>query len=352
MITYDNKTKGITELDGRFILPEFKTCNEATFKASYIIASNVKCSGKITALFDLTVIGNLQADELDVKGRFICTGRCEVRGAVIVQNDIWAEEIRAESIQSHDRIIAQDIDIGTVYADGNIVAGKILAVEKLALSKKKILCGETVYGAGKIAANEIITGEPIDLDEGKEAVIDPYTYVPIHIQQREHVKDNLILPTVIELQRTNNWTAYIELLVNLAESDDDQIKFKLWGEVLYAAERIISSQIDNYKDVALLIWILEIANSYHFANWPITNSLLSRFDRHFSNMIQRDKSNIVCIINNYGEWLHALEILNRFGELLDNDVNNLAFELLVSNLGLKAKFVTERLSEKGWKSNV
>lgn len=69
MTTYDDKTKGAIASGRRFILPSFKQCDEATFKASYIVASDIKCDGKITALFDLIVMGTIEASEVDVKGR-------------------------------------------------------------------------------------------------------------------------------------------------------------------------------------------------------------------------------------------------------------------------------------------
>lgn len=354
MSTYDDKTKGISESNGRFILPVFKSCNEATFKASYIVASNVKCNGKITALFDLTVLGNLEAAELDVKGRFICTGRCEVSGAVIVQNDIWAEDIRAECIETHDRIIAQEIDAGTVRADGNIVVGKILAVEKLAQSAKNILCGETAYGAGKVIANAVITGEPIDLDEGEEAVVAPYSYAPTAAARVSAAAAavDLISQGKTDFAPTGNWDAYLYLLAKSAVCEEDKLMFKRWSGILSEVESLTRKGVERCRNVGLLIWVLEIANSDYFVDWSLKDSLLAVLNRHFAKLVQSDKSSVVCSIKSYGEWLQALELLHRFGESMDNAVYDVAFELLVSNLGLKAKFVSERLNEKGWKAHV
>lgn len=353
MSTYDDKTQGISESNGRFILPEFKPCDEATFKASYIVASNVECNGKITALFDLTVLGNLEAAELDVKGRFICIGKCEVSGAVIVQNDIWAEDIRADSIETHDRIVAQEIDVGTVNADGNIVAGKILAVEKLAQSAKNILCGETAYGSGKVAANAVITGEPIDLDEGAEAVIAPYSYAPTAVSpvSAEASGVYLISQRTTEFASTGNWVAYLDLLAKSAVCEEDKLKFERWSGILWEAESITRKGIECYKNVGLLIWVVEIANSDYFVDWSVTGSLLAALNRHFAKLVQSDKSSVVCSIKSYGEWLQALKVLHQFAKSMDNAVYDVAFELLVSNLGLKAKFVSERLNEKGWKAH-
>ena len=137
MTTFDDKTKGTIESGRRFILPTFNQCDEATFKASYIVTSDVKCDGKITALFDLIVLGSIEAAELDVKGRFICLGKCDVSGTILVQNEIWVNDVRAKNIETNDRIFAQEIDVETIIANGSIVVGKILAVEKLAKRDRK-----------------------------------------------------------------------------------------------------------------------------------------------------------------------------------------------------------------------
>ncbi len=351
MRTYDDKTKGISESNGRFILPVFTPCDEAIFKASYIIASNIKCNGKITALFDMTVLGNLEAAELEVKGRFICTGKCEVSGAIIVQNDIWVEDIRAKSIETHDRIIAQEIGTSTLNADGNIIVGKILAVEKLAKSAKNILCGETAYGAGEVAANVVITGEPIDLDKGLEAVIaNRYLHAPTTTASASTVVPtvDIISQKTTELIKTGNWFAYLELLTKSAICEEDMLKFKRWSEILSEADNIIRNGIDRCKNVGILIWVTEIAKSNYFVDWSTTDMLFDALNIHFAKLVQSDKSNITCLIKNFREWLQALYVLNRFGKSMDTAVRDLAFELIYSNLGLKAKFVSDRLNEKRW----
>ena len=77
MAVYDDKTSGIIKAGDRdncFIISNVKSRTEAIFKASYIVASSMRVSGKITALFDLIVLGDVEADDIEVKGKFICMG--------------------------------------------------------------------------------------------------------------------------------------------------------------------------------------------------------------------------------------------------------------------------------------
>ena len=67
MTTYDDKSKNIIASGDCFILSQCKEYDDVTFKASYVVVSNIKCHGKITALFDLAVLGDVEAAEIDVK---------------------------------------------------------------------------------------------------------------------------------------------------------------------------------------------------------------------------------------------------------------------------------------------
>ncbi|GFH63336.1 MAG: hypothetical protein ZNDK_1107 [Candidatus Desulfovibrio kirbyi] len=359
MITYDDKTKGIIESVRRFVLPTFEPCDAATFKASYIVASDVKCEGKITALFDLIVLGSIEASELDINGRFVCLGNCNVNGSIIVHNNIWVNDIRAKTIEVHDRIVAQEINCTTIFAYGSIVVGKILAVGELALSSKNVICGETAYGAGKVSANTVITGEPIDLDDGVDAVVSPSVYNSSVIQQKSPAttrtkpaeSTDLILHGETEYAPLENFRGYLDFLVSVAHDDENKARFTHWKNVLCEAETTVQSGIGSYTNVAILLWLSEIVSSVYFKSWNKIYKLFDTLEIHFKDLVQRDRNAVECAIENYSEWLCALSILNRFGALIDSTVYNVAYELVISNLGLKARFVSGRLSEKGWQAH-
>lgn len=360
MTIYDDKTEGTLESGGCFILPEFNPCSEAVFKASYIVASNMKCDYKITALFDLIVLGDIETKELDVKGRFVCLGNCEIVSSMVVQNEIWANSIRAESIETHDSIIAQNIDSGTIFADGSIIVGKILAVEKLAKTEKNILCGETAYGAGKVIANTIVTGEPLDLDDGTEAITAPRVYRPqpqpfCQSGMMPTTKETLAKPLDLITQGEKNYASdgdfsgYLDFLIMSLDDKESKIQFSRWRNIINEANSVLQSGISKYTNIAMVLWLAEIAGSKYFQSWDKANILFHAFESHFSSLILSNKAIVDCTIGSYNEWLDALSLLSRFGALLDKTVYSIAFELVVSNLGLRSKFVAERLSEKGWK---
>jgi len=351
MNIYDDKTKGVIESNGRFVLPSFKNCDEATFKASYVIVSDMKCTGKVTAFFDLTVLGNVEAAELDVKGKFVCTGNCVVSGTLLAQYDIWADDIRAKTIESHDRIIAQEIDADVVKADGDIIVGKCLAVEKLAHSGNNIICGETAYGSGKVAANTVITGEPIDLDDGLDAVIKPNVYGLSVCAPVLAARNEFPISVLSDFAASGDWSGYLDWLIENAVVASAKERFMSWKVLLSKADKLIRTGIADCRDLTLLIWIVDIASSDYFSDWPKVRELLKAVDRHFVSVVTTDKASVLCPLQSYSELLQALNVLNCYGDSMDRTVYGVAFEMLISNFGLRSKFLSERLSEKGWNAH-
>jgi hypothetical protein len=325
-----------------------------TFKASYIVVPNIKCKGKITALFDLILLGDVEAKEIEVKGKFVCLGNCVVEGS-IVSNEIWANDLNAQHVEAHDRIVAQEIDGGTIIADGSIVVGKTLAVEGFAKTDKKIICGETAYGSGKVVASTVVTGEPIDLDDGQDAVAFPNTYrpsaTPAGPTQAEatHIEPlDLIVHGESRFAPSGDFSGYLDFLLSASCDEDSKPKFIRWKHTLGHAETVRKSGIDKYFDIAIVIWLAEISQSVYFKKWKSISGLYKTYENYFKGLIESNGKAISCEYDLFSEVLESLIVLCHSCEFIDKSVFGVAFGLVVSNLGLKAKFVSDRINEKGW----
>lgn len=281
MAVYDDKTSNTICSGTQILIPSCQESEDITFKASYIVSSDLNCHGKVVALFDLVVFGDFHADEIDVKGRFICMGHCVVSGAIVVQNDMWCEDVQAASITCHDRIVAQSIDANTIFADGSIIIGKTLAVENKAQTYQNIICGETAYGAGKVIASSILTVEPLDLDDGEEALASPFQYSPK--TQSESVIE--ISSESAKYEKDNDFAGYISALIkNSKESVQKQLKKYL--TVLKAVELAVPLSVSEFRDAALLIWLIEISNSDYFKGWKTISEWTETVLVHFQNVAE------------------------------------------------------------------
>ena len=256
MILYDDKAKDAIKAENQLIFPNINESDDITFKASYIISGNLSCSGKIAALFDLIVFGDVVAEEVDVKGRFVCMGRCSISGTITVQSDIWAEDIQAKCVICQDRIVAQSIDADTVVADGNIIIGKTLAIEEKAKTYQNVICGETAYGAGKIVASSILTAEPLDLDEGEEALESPFQYTP----KSSYSGTAELSKESAKYRKNNDYSGFLSILLKTPD-ETMKARFSHYITVLKAVEIAYPEKISELRDAALLIWMIEISNS-------------------------------------------------------------------------------------------
>lgn len=279
MKLYDDKSKSVVKSGTQLLITNINSSEDVTFKASYIVSSDLRCTGKITALFNLIVYGNVYAEEIDVKGRFVCMGSCTVSGTIVVQDDIWCEDIKANSIMCHSRIVSQSIDADSIIADGNIIVGKTLAVEEIAQTFQNIICGETAYGAGKIVALRILTAEPLDLDDGEEAIESPFQYVP----ELSSCADPEVAKLSTKYAGSNDYSRYIKkLLKNADKATSNQLHKYL--KVLKAVEAVYPSELSKLKDISLLLWMIEVLDSEYFKGWNGVKEWTGALLEHFKSI--------------------------------------------------------------------
>lgn len=419
MAVYDDKTSGIIKAGDRdncFIISNVKSRTEAIFKASYIVASSLRISGKITALFDLIVLGDVEADDIEVKGKFICMGDCTVENSIIVQDKMFVKQVKAKNIEVHDQITAQEIDVDVIKADGNIIVGQTLATEELAFSEQNILCGETAYGAGRISANSIITVEELDMDDGEDAVVEPNKIV------FEGKKSERNFDYGKKYIDKNDYEAYFTDL--WAECDDVmQYNIVRWRRALSEVEKIVKGKELECFDLGLLLTLTEINFSSYFKGWDTISQWWNRLFKHFDSIangeglgvekkismadftinqrVRHDKYGTGKVTGTrkasgetmadimfdggktisfkldiaikffslekeskytpeelkeklfiapieYGEWLAFLSIMEMYDHMYSPNLNKILNDLLYSKIGLKTKFIEERIKDNGW----
>ena len=281
MILYDDKTKSVIKAGNQLLIPSIDSDEDIVFKASFVISAGLKCAGKITALFDLIVLGDVSATEIEVKGRFVCMGHCEVLDALVVQNDIWGEDIQAKSITCHDRIVAQSVDAESVIADRNIIIGKTLAIEESAFTNQNVICGETAYGSGRIIATSILTAEPLDLDDGEQALENPYQYLP----EVKSSGDSELSKTSMEYAQGNDYEGFINKLMEIPD-EAIQKRLKVYLYTLKSIELSFPEAISDLTDSCLLLCLLEISHSEYFKGWNTITEWTDTVLKHFIDIAE------------------------------------------------------------------
>ena len=415
MAVYDDKTPGIIKSGNYSMISSVKSRTEAVFKARYIVASGIQVEGKITALFDLIVIGDVVAHDIDVKGKFVCLGNCQVGNSVTVQDKLFVKEIRAKSIEVHDDITAQEIDVDVLRADGNVIVGQTLATEELAYSEQNILCGETAYGAGRISAHAIITGEELDMDDGEDAVVDPNKIV------FDDDSGNQKSVNGKKYAEKNDFESYLgELFDNCGMDDIKQYTVVRWLRILKKVCEVEQQINFECYDVGLVLGLTEIRFSEYFSGWETIAKWQKDFLEKFNKMAngesvsqetkltvktlsvgqrlvhstygigsivdikKKDKTLVEVLFDSgkklsfqmeialkffsradaptaeeiisklyikpeeFEEWANYIQILEVYGHMFSPKLNECAMDLLCSKIGVKSKFVLDRIKENGW----
>lgn len=327
MITYDDKSKGAVSVgntNNSFIINNIEDCGEIVFKASYIIAADLIVSGKIIALFDLIVLGNVKAYNIEVKGKFVCLGNCDVEESIIVNGKIIAQGIKAKNVESHEQVISQEIDVKTIKVEGNILVGQTLAIEDLAYSEQNILCGETAYGAGRISASCITTVEELDLDRGIDAVVNP--------NKINFDKNNSLGGFDFGRQyiAKNNFNDYLK---ELNGTNDRQLlnSLKRWQSTLNKTAELFKDKepknLDCY-DLGLLLTLTEISQSIYFKGWTKIQDWNSRVQSHFDKLMSANSSDIDIPMSITDFKIGKRVIHKNFGPGKIVSINNLRVKVL------------------------
>lgn len=321
MKVFDDKSKGIAKCEKYMVLQSVEEAQDVTFKSSYIVVGNVTCEGKITALFDFVVFGDVSATDVEVKGRFVCLGECRIVGQLVVQNDIWVDEIEATKIVSRDRVVAQNIDVCELMTEGSVIIGKTLSIEKIAEIGDILLCGETAYGSGHVAASTVITVEPLDLDDGEEAIVEPNTYNPVSKSSGNYSALDIVKSKYFQ---SEDYEGYIADLLQLDLKDEEKNKLNIWLEWLYRLEKEAANNFEECSDAILLINCYQMIQSSYFSEWGLLldwkSKMLERFEKMLAGTekkyqlvpcnsmkigdeVQHLKYGRGRVVNDYSDWM-------------------------------------------------
>ena len=248
------------------------------------------------------MLGDVEADDIEVKGKFICIGDCTVENSIIVQDKMFVKQVKAKNIEVHDQITAQEIDVDVIKADGNIIVGQTLATEELAFSEQNILCGETAYGAGQISANSIITVEELDMDDGEDAVVKPNKIV------FEGKKSERNFDYGKKYIDKNDYESYFS---DLLTDCDDTTKYNIvrWCRALREIEEIINKKELDCFNLGLFLTLTEINFSSYFKAKTILRFNWGKQHGFNTNRITAQNISKYLVTNNCGVFSFGFQSL-------------------------------------------
>ena len=131
------------------------------FNESYTVAGPALSASSVYACYDLIVLGNLEADEIEVRGSLCVLGNIKAKQLSCLKTITCNGKIEADEIFGND-IIAKDIRCKKITCSGNIIAQSTLDTSEDLVTEKAVITGEGILGSGRFSSRYAATTEYFD----------------------------------------------------------------------------------------------------------------------------------------------------------------------------------------------
>jgi len=133
------------------------------FNESYTVIGKCIITPSIFASYDLTVIGDMEVDEIEVRGNLYVMGNIKAINITCNKAIICSGTINAETISGNE-IVANDINCSVITCPGNIVARTTIDINDSLRSESSVITGEGIIGKGHFSAKNAVSAEYFDFD--------------------------------------------------------------------------------------------------------------------------------------------------------------------------------------------
>lgn len=175
---------GVIQFDTSSLIMGGNNIAEATqedrkliYNESYTVIGNRLASPSVYACYDLTVIGDLEVDDIEVRGNLCVIGNIKASHVSCLKSLICSGRIDADELHSND-IIANDITCKKVSCTGNIIVRDTIDSGESLFAEKSVLAGAGILGEGHFSAQNAVAAEYFEFDgnvEGKVLELDTDT---------------------------------------------------------------------------------------------------------------------------------------------------------------------------------
>ena len=167
LIQYDGEASCIA---GKNVIEAFEGNDSIIFNETYMIVGEHTKALKIHAMYDLTIIGDVTAQECVVNGSLTIIGDAHIANLTCYNTFICKGNLHADKIYVGRNIIVGSIDCDDIICDGNVVLQTTANINQNAKIGKTMVACEGIMGAGTFSAINAIANEYFEFDgeyEGK-----------------------------------------------------------------------------------------------------------------------------------------------------------------------------------------
>lgn len=147
-----------TVFGGKNILEAFETDDVVLFNESYTIIGEETSAKKISATYDLTIIGNIAVDEVKVNGDLTVIGDISAKVLTCANTLVCQGHVDADKIYVGG-IVAKSVKCVEFVCDGNALIETTIDIDESSRTEKTMVACEGIMGAGTFAALNAIANE-------------------------------------------------------------------------------------------------------------------------------------------------------------------------------------------------
>lgn len=153
-----------TIIGDKNILEAFDCEDIVLFNESYVVIGEETHARIIRAAYDLTIIGDLSASEIQVNGTLTVAGDIVAQKINCSNNLLCQGSITADNIYIGGDMIADSIKCSDFLCDGNAVIRTTIDIDKSSRTEKTMVACEGIIGGGTFAAMNAIANEYFEFD--------------------------------------------------------------------------------------------------------------------------------------------------------------------------------------------
>ena len=151
------------KVGGENVLQAMQSDKKLIFNESYTVMGGTLKAPAIYTCYDFVVIGNVEADDIDVQGNLLVTGNIKAKTLSCLKAITCGGKIEAEKILGNE-IVAENISCNTLSCGGNVIIRSVIDVQDSITVDKSVMTGEGILGSGSFSAKNAVAAEFFEFD--------------------------------------------------------------------------------------------------------------------------------------------------------------------------------------------
>lgn len=150
-------------LGGENIAQAIETDKEVCFNESYTVIGGKLKAPQIYATYDLSVIGDLSADNVEINGDLLVNGNIKAK-FLRCRSLVCTGKVSVNSLSCAENIMAKSVTVADIQAQGSVVVLDSFNASDICEVDRNIIAGEGISGSGQMTIENAIAGEFFDFD--------------------------------------------------------------------------------------------------------------------------------------------------------------------------------------------